>query len=767
MESLSSSLRILSLLLTLLSFKLSAQEGRLELFLYDAGSKAPISNASLLLLDSHPQQGSLTDSSGRAALHLPSDQHFAILVQHQGYQDHLEANLQIPSSGYLKLELDLYPSIDSLEVVNVIAQTDGPRDTWTKLSAVSIRLEKSQRLAASLSDPARAALTVAGVIGANDEGNELIIRGNGPRQVQWRLQGVPIPNPNHFGNGRGSQGGAVLMLSTNSLAATDFLRSNFPAQYGNALGGVMDLELATANPEQTSIQLEAGVLGFRSRLEIPISRRSALLLNYRYSNLHLLDRAGFQVSGTNVAPRYQDLSCNYSCETENYGSWSLWFLGGHNAAGTEAEGHGDQAHPSSREHREEQSLYLGGLRHRLRFAELQAFMQTSVAYSAQEADHYSGYRDSLNQAQLLNREESEDQSIHFHSFFQQMPSKRWKWRAGIEAEVPFSSLNRQSTTKASQKLSAHHRLLALYAQAGWQLRPSWYLQLGLRSNYRSLNQEINMEPRLALNYQSGSHQKWTLAFSKQSSPEDFSLYESQPEPHSLKSSSAWHSGLAYSQQLAAGLSLKVEAYYQNLQNVPVAQRDSLGLSSLLNAKEQDFNEPYHNQSEGRNYGLELSLEQSMHHGLYWQIAASLSRSEFKRRGQDFQESRFHIPYQVQSSAGKEWSWGAHYFSVNLGLRYHANLKAIPIDLAKSQAQAQAVYDRAAGYAQSYPDYLRLDLGISYRKKQAHWWWKISLDIQNLSNRANVLSHYYHPHDEKVAYHYQNGLLPVLAYQIGF
>ena len=96
----------------------------------------------------------------------------------------------------------------------------------------------------------RLASSFAGVA-SNIGNNGIVIRGNSPKFLQWKLEGVEIPNPNHFADLSSFGGGGLTALSSNMLANSDFFTGAFPAEYSNALSGVFDLSLRNGNNQET------------------------------------------------------------------------------------------------------------------------------------------------------------------------------------------------------------------------------------------------------------------------------------------------------------------------------------------------------------------------------------------------------------------------------------------------------------------------------------------------------------------------------------
>jgi len=156
--------------------------------------------------------------------------------------------------------------------------------------------------------------------------NDIIIRGNSPSGLLWRLEDIDIPNPNHFAEG-GTTGGPVGMLNNNLLQNSDFFTGAFPAEYGNALSGVFDLKLRNGNNQKHEQMFQVGFNGFEVGAEGPFSKnhRSSYLANFRYSTLELMD--GMIDLGTTGIPKYKDLSFKLNFPV-NKGKISVFGLGG-------------------------------------------------------------------------------------------------------------------------------------------------------------------------------------------------------------------------------------------------------------------------------------------------------------------------------------------------------------------------------------------------------------------------------------------------------
>ncbi|HEX8656061.1 MAG TPA: TonB-dependent receptor, partial [Hymenobacter sp.] len=207
---------------------------------------------------------------------------------------------------------------------------------------------EANRYAGSLGDPARMAQNFAGVGSANDTRNDLVVRGNSPAALLWRLEGVNLPNPNHFGS-QGTTGGPVSLLNNNLLAKSDFLTGAFPAEYANALGSVFDLRLRKGNDEKPEFLGQVGLNGLEVGAEGPFSAKSkaSYLVNYRYSVFSLVEAVGYKLNGS---PNYQDFTAKVDVPVGSRGTFSAWVLGGRSnieflgkdVDSTETDSYGDE-----------------------------------------------------------------------------------------------------------------------------------------------------------------------------------------------------------------------------------------------------------------------------------------------------------------------------------------------------------------------------------------------------------------------------------------
>ncbi|HIL56283.1 MAG TPA: carboxypeptidase-like regulatory domain-containing protein, partial [Rhodothermales bacterium] len=324
-------LRLVAPLLLLLAAPALAQSTQtVRGTVLDADSRAPLPGATVTVLHSDPLIGAASDADGRFALaRVPLGRH-TLEVRFLGYATRRVPNVLVRAGHETVLEIAL--TEQPLEGEGVVVQAEAREgralDDMATVSARSFSVEEARRYAGAVDDPARLAAAFAGVAtsGSGVQDNALAIRGNAPKGVGWRLEGVPIPTPSHFAGLTVAGGGGLTLFSGRLLADSDAFTGAFPAEYGDALAGVFDMRFRTGNPSTREHAVQLGVIGLEVASEGPIRAGSdaTYLANYRYSTLGLL----LPLLPTEGGITYQDLAFKVAVPTRRAGRFEVWGLGG-------------------------------------------------------------------------------------------------------------------------------------------------------------------------------------------------------------------------------------------------------------------------------------------------------------------------------------------------------------------------------------------------------------------------------------------------------
>lgn len=751
----------------------------------DEQSGAPIIGATVVIVGTDPPMGGITDVQGFFKIEKVPIGRQSLGISYLGYESVTIPNVLVGAGKEVVINAKLIESLQQLDEVIVTTgnEEEGQlRNELATVSAISLGMDEISRFPATFNDPARAALTYAGVqTGGDDLLNEIVIRGNSPKGILWRLEGVEIPNPNHF-TSIGSSAGGISMLSNNMLANSDFFTSAFPAQYGNATSGIFDLQLRQGNFENHEHAIQAGLLGIAAASEGPISKngRSSYLVNYRYSTLAMLTELGLDILGEQEDIAFQDLSYKVRIPTKKLGSFSLWGLGGRNTYRfLPNESNGDWENDT-----EEQSTGVAGITH-VYYVGDDSYLETIVSGSYNKL---SNNYDSL-AIRLLEKSDFIETQLRFSTYFNHKFSAKHTLRVGaILSRLGYDLTNtfwnrneRRYITPLNEDDNA-----GFYQLFGnWQIRTSdqFTINTGVHFSHFALSEKSYIEPRVGFKWDRGTHiisgglgmhsRMETIAlYTARQYSEDGSFVQNNKD---LGFTQAFHSALGYEKMLKPKLRFKVEIYYQYLFNVPVWPNDttsdySLLTFSTLNTFDGYTSDELANDGTGKNYGLELTLEKFLSNGFYMLSTASLYRSKYTGSDGVERSTQFDGGYIYNFLAGKEFKVGAsgnNTLSFNGKFIFAGGKRQAPINLFESSNQGRTVYSYANNYELKLNRYFRMDLGISYRKNRKKTTSVISLDIQNVTQRENEFFRFYNVGRGSVESDSQISFFPNLSYRIEF
>ena len=785
--------KFIIILLILVQAPLWAQEYTQTLrgTVMDAETFETLPGANIIILDSDPFLGTTSDVDGQFKIdQIPVGRH-NIKVTYVGYKEVILNQIELITGNELVLEIKMTENVTSLSEVVVRAneRASEPINAMVTTSAQKITIESTSRFAASINDPARTVQSFAGVSSSDDENNELVIRGNSPRGMLWRMEGVEIPNPNHFSNGEGGSGGGVSALSSRVLDNSDFYTGAFAAEYGNALSSVFDLRLRKGNNEKHEFALQLGVMGIQASAEGPLSKKSnaSYLFNYRYATTALLNEVGFTIGDADIYPEWQDLSFNVNVPTKKLGNFNLWGLAGSSSSSelvpedtAQWEYRGDNFSFS-----ENQKLGIVGLSNHYLLKNNKTYFKTVLSWSMTENKNLE---DSLNYQ--MNETKILDERYRYQNLTASfMVNHKFNAKNYLRSGV---IVTRQAyNLKADQynwdeevietNLDEDGNSYRYQAYIQWKHRFNEKLSLnsGVHANYLAISEDYSIEPRLGLTYDLNEFKQFSLGFGLHSRMEPISIYMAQRtlndgdiiQPNKdLKMTRAFHAVMGYRWLFAKNMKLSAELYYQYLYDVPVQDGDTTGTMSALNFSSGFTNEDFINKGTGANYGLELSFEKSFSNQYYILFNTSLYQSKYTNPGFEERNTRYNGNYIINSAFGREFKVGKtkqDIISANIRGIWRGGYRVIPVDINQSIEAGKEVlnYDRA--FEEKVPDYLRVDLGVSYRKNKPKWSWIVSLDIQNLTSRSNVWGEYYNSEKERIEQIYMTGLIPVLNFKVEF
>jgi TonB dependent receptor/Carboxypeptidase regulatory-like domain len=708
-----------------------------------------------------------------------------IVITSIGFKEGVQENIIVNSGKetVVNIVLEAVVTQGNEVIVKAWSKKNKPLNDMSAVSARAFTVEETQKYAAAVNDPLRMATAFAGVLAADDGNNSIIIRGNSPAGLLWRMEGMDIPNPNHFGS-PGSSGGGISILSAQLLSNSDFVTAAFAAEYGNALSGVFDLKLRKGNNEKREYTLQAGVLGLNGTMEGPFAKhyKGSFLVNYRYSTLALLNKTG--ILPGDGATNFQDLSFNVHLPAGKLGTFTFFGFGGLSDQRTNAKKDSSKWESTSDRYTDQFISNTGmmGLTHsilagnKLSIKSGIGISQTKIGYDEDftEAD-YSLSRTYVDKYKTSKWIVNSTLNYKF--------SNRLNLRAGIIANLirynfyQLSSEYRGAPLK--EILNSTGRTATQQAFAQWQYKPTGSLSINAGLHYFRLahNNTSSVEPRLSAKWVISPKSSVALGYGLHSQMQTLNVYFAQQQlsngtvllPNkNLGLTRAHHYVLSYGYRINKNLLAKAELYYQQLFNVPVSIYDSSTLSAL-NIQNEYLTDPLQNTGKGRNYGVEISLERYLRNNFYLTLSNSFYQSKYTARDGVERNTRFNGNYIITLITGKDFvnERKSKTFGVNLKTIFAGGLRTTPVDFAASQQRGSTVYNNAAAYSLQNAAYFRTDLRVSIKWNRRYFTSTLSLDLQNFTNRLNVFNQEYDAEKNKIVTNYQNGLIPVLNYKIEF
>lgn len=749
----------------------------------EANTEIPVTGATVMLVNSDPVVGTTSDANGAFRLEkIPVGRH-TIQVKFIGFKTVTLAALDLVSGKELVLNIKLEESfIETGEVVvRANSRKDRPLNDMALVSARSFSIEETERYAGSWGDPARMTQNFAGVMVGSDQVNAIIVRGNSPSGLLWKLDGVPIPNPNHFGD-MGSTSGPVSMLNNNVLSNSDFFSGAFPAQYGNASSGVFDLGIRSGNNEKREYLGQIGFNGFELGAEGPISRKSgsSYLANFRYSTMGVMEALGIDI-GVGAVPYYQDLCLKVDLPGTPLGRFTLFGLGGKNNIIFDDDE--DEYHRKLYTKAESRVGVLG-VSNVFRVGENSRFKTTLAGTYTGNTTLSRSFKN-----QILDNDYGDD--FHESKIFL---SEEFRGKLGARDNllVGFSleSIHMEYLDSAFldetgiyvHMLNFAGDVVLLQGYTQWQHKFSDKLTIipGLHTQKINTNSEVAVEPRISLQWQMNPAQSVSLGYGLHSQMQSRKVYfrevlvdtiqgiYTQPNKK-LDFSKSHHLVLGYNYLLNDHLRIKAEVYYQWLYDIPVKRYPSS--ISVINAEAgyYDMNlDSLVNKGTGRNYGLEITIERFLTGNYYYLATLSLFDSRYKASDNKMRNTAFNGNYVFNALGGYEFQLpGQNSLCTDVKFTWAGGMRSIPIDYAASVDDGETVYDYVHAFEEPNDDYYRVDLRISFKMNRLKYSMEWALDITNLTNHKNKFFDMYNPDTGEIEEASKMGIVPVMLWRVRF
>ncbi len=775
----------------------------------DGASGQTLPSVTVIVMNSNPIIGTTTDLEGNFKLNSLPVGRYDIQASFIGYEPAVFREIMVSSGREVFLEISMRENVQELEevVVRPKVNKEVPLNPMALASARMLSVEEASRYAGGFDDPARLVTAFAGVSGGVSS-NGISIRGNSPMFLQWRLEGMEAVNPTHFSDITGVGGGIISAMSSQVLGNSDFFTGAFPAEYGNALSGVFDMQLRTGNNQNYEHRAQIGTLGVEFASEGPLCAGTdprvcpSYLINYRYSSMALLgDLFPNLVEGAS-GMRYQDFTFKLNFPTRKAGTftaWGIWikdhFIAhapkdtlkwdefvGLGSGDSDVELYGTNADFW-------QTKAVGGFGHRILIGEKSYLKSALVANYTQNktTGEFIFPRHDWKDYPAMDMKNT-NWNIAFNTYLNTKFSAMHTNRTGFNVTKLFFDIDYwlypnvydhpgyppRGSMVNFIKDNGHSTAFSAYSQSSIRLTNRLTANIGLHGTYFQLTEKATIEPRASLRWQMHPKHAFSLSYGNHSRRENTDYYFIKtPETGNelvnkkLDFAKADHFVFSYDWSISEYLRLKIEPYYQHLYNIPVEKNSHLSLINywdfltILPALVND--------GKGRNYGIDVTLERYLNKGYYYLLTGSVFDSRYKGGDGVWRNTRLNRNYIVNALAGKEWKMGRqkqNILSTNIRFTLQGGERYIPADEAASKAVRNVVYDNSRAYEMQHPASFMCHTTISYkinRKKLSH---EIALQLLDITGSKEYM-YLYNYRTDKPELVSGSGTIPNLYYRIEF
>jgi hypothetical protein len=778
----------------------------------DADSQLPLIGASALILGTDPIIGTITDVNGVFRLANVPVGRITLQLSSVGYEKKTIPNIVVNSGKEVFLNLGMQESVLKMQdlVITAYENKGQALDEMSLVSARSISAEETSRYAGGVNDPSRIVSSFAGVATAQDGGNNIIVRGNSPKYIQWRLEGVQISNPNHFAD-QNSAGGSISALNNNLLATSDFYTGAFSPEYGDVLSGVYDIKLRAGNNEKFESTFGFGLLGTDFTVEGPFKKGygGSYLVNYRYSTAGIAGDLGLVDLGG--IPNFQDAAFKVLLPTKKAGIFSIFGLSGLSDFLFEdvtpelwdTPGDGSMRADISEDFQKESYLLTTGINHTINIAE-NSYLKSSLSYSS------DGITDEVFESKTIDILDSNGDILYDSVSSRALNFNSRLRNSTYQGALTFhSKLNAKSKIQVGTKYSLfafefdQSRLqgdrstrfaLANFNETVGTVRNfiSWKhrlneditLVMGVHNMNVLLNKKSTIEPRIAANWKLNNTNSIHAGYGKHSNMESIHNYFAKVESEDgtisqpnedLGLLKAHHFVLGYEKRFTKNLMGKVELYYQHLYNLPVENNETSYYATINEGMEFQYVDLV-NEGTGKNYGVEFTLERFFD-SYYFMFNGSIYSSTYKSLEGIQRNTQYDGNYLINILAGKEFTNLGKKNNQTLGLNakifFGGGKKVLPLlrdeqgDLAVD-AENNSFWDYDKAYDNKIEDIYQVTVSASYKWNKPKATHELFLNIDNLTNTRGKLSEYYDESEANSIGHVtQFGMFPNLMYRVYF
>jgi hypothetical protein len=734
----------------------------------DALTEGPVEGALVELLGTDGQ--ALSGQDGRFAIAGVTPAVYDLRVRMIGYETYLESNIIVGSGKPLTVvvRLAVQPlELDPLEVqASYFQRSIDAASSTRRLSAADTR-----RAPGVNEDVVRSVALLPGVGVTSGGRNDLAVRGGAPYENLFLVDGIEVPNINHFG-AQGSTGGPLSMINIEFVDETTFSSGGYGARYGDRTASVTDIRLREGG-DQLSGTVNLSATGFGAILEGPLGRKGSFLLSARRSYLDLI----FQAAGFSFIPSYWDFQTKAVYRPDSRNEFSLLLIGALNDLSFNNETEDDR-YDNTRILQPDSRQYFGGVTWNHFFSTSRLSVTLGRTYTRFKTTQTAFTEPPQTLFENTSREGENSLRVDWTG----QPARKleltvgtnFKYASDLRYDITLPGELRVDQNREPAPLRVDTAFTAFrngtYVQAAYWLTDHLRAIAGLRGDYYAfLGDAFRVSPRLGLSYDVGASSSVYASGGRYYQPASYIWLVGDPaNPESLKPIRSDQVVLGYETRPMRDLKIQFEGFYKWYADYPgrLFRPQAVLAPSGFDDATDDIPlglEPLVSTATGRSYGAEAFVQKKLSDiPLYGLLALTLSRSEFTslegvaRPGR--YDSRFISTLLLGYRFNPKWE-------VSGKFRMATGQPSTPFieDGPDTGRRDYTQYNQG----ERFPMFRSLDLRVDRRWSFRGWQLEVYLDVQNVLGRKNVTAVRWDPRTNEPEFDESIGILPTIGVNAEF
>lgn len=713
-------------------------------------------------------QSLMTDDLGRFEFKNVPFGTYQLKIEHIGYEPVIKTDIVVLASRPTYVEIELIPRsyrTDTLEVEAKYFQKSPDQST----STFNLDFEEVRRAPGAVEDISRMVQVLPGVAPGNDQRNDLIVRGGSPAENMTMIDGIEVPNINHYPT-QGSSSGPISMINVKFISDVNFFTGGFSARYGDYLSSVLDIRFRDGYRKRILSDINLSSAGFGGVFEGPLfSKNGSFLFSVRRSYLNLI-KGAIRLA---AIPNYWDFNfkANYDLNKNN----TLSFIGIAGLDNISFEGDDSKIsddNPYGKAKGDQQEYSMG---FNLKTLFKRGYWQNIISNSF---NHYKYNVIDIKTNKLNFDNNSYENTFGFKSEVFLLLSKKSNLVLGTEGKlIHFKNyLYLPADTSGFGDIlpeylndtSANFQKAGLYGQYTLKLfKDRLILNGGLRFDYFSgIDIKYTLSPRFGASYKLSDLTILNAATGIYTQSPEYLWVVSDPANHQLNFIKAYHYIVGIEQLLSVDLRFTVEAYYKRYSDYPVSK---LYPTYILVGGGADngpnFVGPATSAGYGFVRGIDFSLQKKLSGaGIYGILSYSLSQSRFTALAGGEKPGSFDYTHNFTVIAGYQLS---NDWLIGLKYRYTTGRPYTPYDVQASTLAGRGIYQVDKFNEARFKDYNRLDLRVDKKWNFKGWSIVSYVELQNVFNTSNVYQYFWNDYKNEVGTIYQWAFLPVGGLSVQF